>query len=608
MASTLRDNRVLAAVYVSCVAAFLLLHLVSEPVVPEIEPVVQEIRFNATKAYEYAAELASRFPYRTTGSEDAFRAFLWISDRLREMGYEVKVQEFEVVLERPRNGRNVYASLKGSVPDAVVVLVNYDMAPTSYQAASDTAGHVGVLLELARSLREVPNRREIVFAFVDSEEWGMQGARHFVERYEGPPIRAVVVAEDLTVGNLTSIYLESMGQFSGYAPLWLRRLCRDVGDRLGVRVEDPSGLWEYVYRAVDISFTDQGPIIAKGIPAIEVSTRGDAPELAREVYHTPKDTMENMRVSSFEAYGRYVYALVKSLDEADRVPPYDDDYLALDGRYVPGPVTYVAPSVLAIPVIVHAASLWERRREVKGAFLELGVYAAAFVVSFSLVSVSPALGLIPRYDTYPPPPRHPYLYSPDPLVFALFLAPPVAAAVMFRQRGRAHPFPVMVALSVAAVASLLYNRFGTVVLLAPILTLWPWIPFVRRRPVRALLLVAGLTTFLMLLIEFGERIFLGPLIAWYLLLGVAYGQFHAVGNLITALVAGVMTYLLRNYVLGLDRERGTRYRSESARMTRAFTRELTASKSAPPITAAQEALLNKSSRSVPIHDEDGCNP
>ncbi|MEN3047524.1 MAG: M28 family peptidase [Candidatus Caldarchaeales archaeon] len=548
MASALRGSKALAAVYASCVAAFLLLHLVSEPVVPEVEAVVPEIGFNATRAYEYAAELATRFPYRPTGSEGALQASNWIGDRLREMGYEVKVQEFEVVIGQPRKGRNVYASLRGSVPEAVVVLANYDMAPTSHQAASDTAGHVGVLLELARSMREVPNRREIVFAFVDSEEWGMQGARHFVERYEGPPIRAVVVAEDLTVGNLTSIYLESMGQFSGYAPLWLRRLCRDVGDRLGVRVEDPSGLWEYIYRAVDISFTDQGPIIARGIPAIEVSSRGDAPELAREVYHTPRDTMENMRVNSFEAYGRFVYALLKSLDEAGRISPYDDDYLALDGQYAPGLVTYIAPAVLAIPVVVHAASLRERR-EVKGAFLELSVYATSFAASFSLVSASPALGLISRYDTYPPPPRHPYLYSPDPLLFALFVAPPVAAAVLFRPRGRAHPFPPMVALSVAAVASLLHNRFGTVVLLAPIVTLWPWIPFARQWPVKALLLVSGLSTFLMLLIEFGERILLGPLIAWYLLLGVAYGQFQMTGNLIAALVAGVMTYLLRRFIL-----------------------------------------------------------
>uniref|UniRef100_A0A7C5YFP2 M28 family peptidase n=1 Tax=Caldiarchaeum subterraneum TaxID=311458 RepID=A0A7C5YFP2_CALS0 len=143
---------------------------------------------------------------------------------------------------------------------------------------------------------------------------GMHGAKHFVENYEGPALKAVIVAEDPTIGNITAIYLESMGQFKGYSPLWLRKLCRDVGEFLGITVQDPYGFEEYVYRAVDISFTDQGPILANGIPAIEVSSRGDNPELAATIYHTPLDVMEYMRPRSFDVYGRYVYTFLKSLD------------------------------------------------------------------------------------------------------------------------------------------------------------------------------------------------------------------------------------------------------------------------------------------------------
>ncbi|MEM4281690.1 MAG: M28 family peptidase [Candidatus Caldarchaeum sp.] len=236
--------------------------------VPEILVSVSVIRFNATRAYEYAYKLATSFPYRPTGSDGTLQAFLWIWNALSSMGYQVLVQEFEVTIEERKIGRNMYAVLAGDKPEAIAVLANYDMVPMSFQAASDTAEHVGVLLELARSMKESSTNRGVVFAFVDSEEWGMQGAKHFVERYEGPLLKAVVVAEDLTVGNLVSIYLESMGQFTGYSPLWLRKLCRDVGKHLNVDVVDPSRVEEYVYRAVDISFTDQGPVIAKMIQSV----------------------------------------------------------------------------------------------------------------------------------------------------------------------------------------------------------------------------------------------------------------------------------------------------------------------------------------------------
>ncbi|MEM4415892.1 MAG: hypothetical protein QXH32_08025 [Candidatus Caldarchaeum sp.] len=41
-----------------------------------------------------------------------------------------------------------------------------------------------------------------------------------------------------------------------------------MGKHLNVDVVDPSRVEEYVYRAVDISFTDQGPVIAKMIQSV----------------------------------------------------------------------------------------------------------------------------------------------------------------------------------------------------------------------------------------------------------------------------------------------------------------------------------------------------
>lgn len=101
----------------------------------------------------------------------------------------------------------------------------------------------------------------------------------------------------------------------------------------------------------------------------------------------------------------------------------------------------------------------------------------------------------------------------------------------------------------AALSSILIKGFGTVALLSQALLLWPWIPHAKRRVTRTVLLIGGSAVFIMLLIRFGQLIYLGPLILWYLLLGIAYGQFKLMGNLIFSLVASVMAYILIHYVL-----------------------------------------------------------
>ncbi len=551
----LQSTSVIPIAYILSIAVLFSIYFIfASPI--DYEPVIYsgEVKFNATRAYWYAYKLAKDFPYRPVGSEDTYKAFRWIEEEMRKLGHDVYTQEFTINIAGLKTGRNVYAIQYGELNEAIAVLVNYDMVPMSYEAASDTAGHVGVVMELANSLREYRNRRSIVYVFVDSEEWGMQGARYFVKNYEGPPLKVVIVSEDLAVGNLTKIYLESMGQFRGYSPLWLRVLSREVGDKLGIPVIDPVGFEEYLLRTIDISFTDQGPILAAGIPSIEISTRGDAPELARRVYHTREDRMEYMERQSFNSYGRYLVTLILSLDMMQEIPNYQPDYLIIDGgQYLPGYLTYLPPLVLLIPLIVHLSYILTRDKNLLYSLLEIFTYFIGFSAGFILVSLSPLIGLVPTYDTYPPPPRHPYLYSPSPIVFLLFLTPPSVVIILLWRRKLNSKFPshsaIIISLLITAISSILYNKYGTITLLSQVLLLWPWIPSIRKKVIRVILLIGGVTIFLMLLIQFGQLLYLGPLISWYLLLGVAYGQFKLMGNLIFSLIAATMVYILRHYIL-----------------------------------------------------------
>lgn len=137
---------------------------------------------------------------------------------------------------------------------------------------------------------------------------------------------------------------------------------------------------------------------------------------------------------------------------------------------------------------------------------------------------------------------------PNPIIYLFFIAPPIAAAFLTPRR-KSSPLPPMLFLTAPAILSLFYNRFATVVIFAPILLLLPWMPYLRKRLSKSVLLFAGLSMFILLLASFGERIFLGHLITRYVLLGVAYGQFHSFGNMLTAMTGAAMLYLLRHYIV-----------------------------------------------------------
>ncbi len=504
--------------------------------------------FSGIDAYNYAYYFSKNFPKRTTGTQGAYEAFLWVKNVLKEFGYEITEENFTVNIEYKRTGWNLYAFKKGMTNETIAILGNYDMVPMSIEAASDTSGHVGVLIELAKELINYTSKRNILFAFVDSEEWGMQGAKVFAKSFKSK-VKVVIVAEDLAVGKLTSIFLESMGQFKGYSPLWLRKLCKDVGDFMKIKVEDPVGIWEYIYRTVDISFTDQGPIIAEGIPSIEISTRSNKPDLASEVYHTEKDVMENMEIESFQIYGEYLKRLIISLDKADIIPEYNPDYLLInEEKYINSLQTWIIPSLLVLMVLVHLIFSRENLRKLLKSFLGILIYFLSFLPSLLIVTFSTNLGLVLTYDTYPPPPKHPYLYSPNYLLIFLFFFLPFLLILLFHkkvEKGKGF----ILALLITSISSLIFNRFGTVILLSQAIIFWPWIPYIQRRSIRLVLLFLGFTFFLLLIIFFSILIFTGPFIIWYLILGIAYGQFSLTGNLIFFFNVAIFVYLLIHYVI-----------------------------------------------------------
>jgi Zn-dependent M28 family amino/carboxypeptidase len=126
---------------------------------------------------------------RLVGSEGGAMARRWIVSRLEGLGLEVDSQSFPILRgDDVLTGVNLAARIPGSDPDAgraFVVTAHYDhvgvRAGDIYNGADDNASGTAALLAFAEALVERPLRRPALLLFLDAEEGGLRGARHFVE-------------------------------------------------------------------------------------------------------------------------------------------------------------------------------------------------------------------------------------------------------------------------------------------------------------------------------------------------------------------------------------------------------------------------------------------
>jgi hypothetical protein len=161
------------------------------------------------------------------------------------------------------------------------------------QGADNDGSGIGVLLHLAEVFAAEPARRYgLVFLASDGEEYGMLGTRRFLEtRADTRPLIAGISLDNVGKWFYRGVDLDPRGQFRGYGALWFQLLVRDAAVAVG---ETPPprvyGLLDQVLgQAVPISFMDEGPLVAAGVPAVGLA--GTVPAefaaLHYDTYHTP---------------------------------------------------------------------------------------------------------------------------------------------------------------------------------------------------------------------------------------------------------------------------------------------------------------------------------
>ncbi len=557
---------VFLSVFGAAVSIFVLALTASKPL-PVVPMTPRAARFDGPSAIEYTRVVAEGYPDRVTGSAGARRAAQYVRSEFEKLGYRVESQRFSMWLRGERaQGENVVARLAGDTLETVAVVAHYDGQTTSHQAAEDNASGVGVLLELARVLGALPHTRGLILVSTDGEEWGMIGARALTSFFKAQRTLAVISIDYLNSGPVPALGVDCAGQSNGYSPLWLRQVIVQAGRAQAVRVVEPTPVWEWVERAVQVSAQDQGPLLRAGIAAINISTLAKDYAASRARYHTTQDVFRDFDPASFRMLGSTVEQAVLALDALQPVArpsapraAGNMNYLRLSSdRYLPGTTIWLMQILGLVPIGLAgvfatrnlSAEEFKSPGGAVGLFIRPLVYLVPpFLALLALYGLTAAY-VLKRYELYPATPKDPFLYQVPaqvwlPLVLALFVGYFLVRKARVRLPQQPPSFDLKkqilyLWLSILVVCAFFLNPFATWLYLggfayASLLLLPP--RGMLSRVLNALLLLGALVPFAALLYLFGKEIFLGWRILWYLVLQAAYGVWSPLAVVLFLLAA-----------------------------------------------------------------------
>jgi hypothetical protein len=518
------------------------------------------LAFDASEAYRLTREFVTQVPTRVFGSLESRQSTGYIRDHLEKLGYSVSYTHFEGrIARRKQVGRNILAYKQGQSSEILVLIAHLDTARTTVQGAMDNGSGVGVLLELARVFAATPSRRSLLMVFSDGAEWGNLGASDLAASYpDRSKIAAVLSLDHVNIGNMEALCLEETGQLKGFSPPWLRQLVRKAIESRYIPVRRHSGFLEYVDRAMLISWTDQGPFLREGLPAINLGSESKDPLRQRTIYHSAQDTIANLNPDSIGAYGRAAESIVRSLDELASIPRQAPDEF-LFGGYIRSGIVLTIQIFSFLPLVI-ALIFYRSKNAGKLTKTGIGRECLAFLatllpfwVTYFFIELARALRLLPIYTLYPATLKDPVLENPAWGVLAgifgaaLFVAAVCYVIVKFSFRSLPKPdfhvskLVLLALLLIGIVLSFFYNPYWASLFFT--LPAWIWALAGRGQALstrilnRVLILAAGIVYCAVLWI-YASRLGMSWNFVWYQVLALSNGLFTKTGYfLATAIIA-----------------------------------------------------------------------
>lgn len=265
------------------------------------QPTTDPAVFDGQRAYK-DVQTQVAFGARVPGSPGHAQAQEWIRTVLESAGWQVEIQEAEV-LGHPVE--NIVAKRNDEAPQIIIgahydsrMFADSDPDPIQHTnfvpGANDGASGVAVLLELARSLPE--NTAPIWLVFFDAEDNGriegwdwILGSREFVRNNPVRP-QAVIIVDMIGDADL-NIYKERNSNIRLTDEIW------ETAKSLGY---ESIFIPEYKHSMLD----DHTPFVEAGIPAIDII------DFDYPYWHTVQDTPDKVSAESLQAVGETLHTWV----------------------------------------------------------------------------------------------------------------------------------------------------------------------------------------------------------------------------------------------------------------------------------------------------------
>jgi hypothetical protein len=532
-----------AAVAVGVVAvAFSIVRPVALPA-PALPP-----NFDGAATRVLAADLAGRYPDRAPGSSGSLQAAGWFRDQMRQ--YDLPVRSDTWRERVPGLGtvrlQNLWAVAAGQSHQAIVVMAHRDDTGDG-PGANDNATGTAALVELARgyALTASPGGTRaghtIVFLSTDAGAFGGLGALRFAQK---PPFRVVATINLDAIGGPGRPRLEIAGDSPrSPAASLVETAARRIREQTGL---DP-GRAGVVAQLIDLGFPftlyGQGPFVARGIPAITLTTAGARPPAS---FTDRTTTLSSVRIAGI---GRAAQQLVGSLDQGLELAQGTTTFVWAGDRFVRGWAIELLLFTLLLPYLVAVVDLFAhcRRRAIPllPAARSLRGRVGAWLFAGAAFYFLRLLGAWPTGPARPPNPAAPVagdwpvlgLIGLATLSFAgwLVVRPRlVPRRRVTREERLAGETAALIGLGIVALLVLATNPYA-LIFFVPALHAWLWLPQVRslRTPLAPLLLAVGAVGPLAIVLSLGIRFGLGLDAPWYLAELVSLGYVHVPAVAIT---------------------------------------------------------------------------
>ncbi len=506
--------------------------------------------FDGEVTRQLATDFSSRFPDRVPGGPGSLSAGQWLRDQLAPYGLPISSDSWEA--EVPGLGhvrlRNLWAVAGGQSSDAIVVMAHRDDTGTG-PGANDDASGTAALVELARgyaqagtpAAQRVRSAHTIVFLSTDGGAYGGLGALRFAER---SPFHVVATINLDAIGGRgpPRIVIAGDSPRSPAASL-VETAAKRVLEQTGSRARRAGFLAQLIDLGFPFTLYEQGPFVARGIPAVTLTTAGERPPAA---FTDRATTLDSARLA---AMGRATQEIVGSLDQGLELAQGTTSFVWAGDRIVRGWAIELLLVGLLVPYLVAVVDLFAHCRRRRIALLP-AVRSLRSRLAFWLFlglgfAVFGALGAWPTGVPRPPDPA--VASSGDWPVLALLALGIVGLAGWLVARQRLVPrravgadeqlagsTAALLALGIVSLLVLATNPFALIFFL-PAMHAWLWLPQVQsgKRPLRAVLFLAGLIGPLLIVLSLALRFGLGFDAPWYLLELAAIGYVHPAAVVIT---------------------------------------------------------------------------